>query len=388
MKQIGNSRRPRQRSAPRSAFFTSEFPPDISSLSRSEVIAKYHEIRKNLVAIDNSPQFPNEASKEAMRQVLKAQLAMIGIEKYQNASRAGESLGGGFDSSQWVLKKLPQYADRYLGECDSTISLLDVGAIAHRFPSELIVPQGNNADNKRATTISLKVTSIDLNPEDSEAGKQVIKADFFDFAMQKLNHDMEKYHVICLSLCVNFEGCPRRRGLMLSLASRLLRPHGLLFLVLPGACVKNSRYLDDERFRVIMEATGVKLLSITYTSKLMQSILERREAKPNITLAQMQLLSTKEILRTGKERNNFSICLDTRLLHDNGSNAQFSVIDADTSQDIPVPRKIPQPRRKKRKKNTKRKSHISEIQKNLKSNERKRARRKAMRRFRSTKGES
>ena len=45
---------------------------------------------------------------------------------------------------------------------------------------------------------------------------------------------------------VNFEGDPRRRGEMLRAARTLLNDKGmgLMFLVLPLACLDNSRYLN------------------------------------------------------------------------------------------------------------------------------------------------
>lgn len=375
-----NRSRPRQSFSARKGFFFSDLPPDLSSLSRGEIIAKYHEIRKNLAAIDNNPQFPNEATKEAMRQILRAQLKMIGIETYQNASRAGESLSGGFDSSQWVLEELPRYSERFHRDGHTTISLLDVGAIAHRFPEQLQLPQRNNAniENENAATIALDVTSIDLNPEHSDAGSKVIKADFFDFAEQKLTENMGKYHVICLSLCVNFEGCPKRRGLMLSLSSRLLHPGGVLFLVLPRACVKNSRYLDEDRFRVIMQAAGVPVLSTAYTSKLMKSVAEKRETDPMVDFARLPLASKKEVLRTGKERNNFAITLDPKSFITGVFKPKPSELEARPCQDDHKPGNEPNLKRKMKKKKRS-KPHVVGMKRELTSNQRKRARRKALR---------
>lgn len=377
-----DKRKPHKRqSAAHASSLTCEFPPDLSTLSRSEIIAKYHEIKKKLAMVDKSPQFPNEASRQAMRQVFRAQLEMIGIEQYQNASREGETLGGGFDSSQWVMLALPEYCDRFCRT--NRISLLDVGAIAHRFPNELEVPhqESASADSETRAKVSLNVTSIDLNPEDSEAGKAVIKADFFDFAKQKLGEQGELYDVICLSLCVNFEGCAKRRGLMIHLASRLLRSGGLLFLVLPRACVKNSRYLDEERFRNILNMTHMGPISTTYTTKLMKSISERKDTGDQVNRREWALLAKKVALRKGKDRNNFAICLDSDMCQaDRFGESEESKQGMGPSEKHEGKVKVKKEKRGKQKKTKNLTTRSSGIRKQeLTSNQRKRARRQAMR---------
>lgn len=360
-----------------SGFLTCELPPDPSTLSRGEIIDKYHEIKRNLAAVDKSPHFPNEASRQAIRNVLRARLAMIGIEKYQNASREGESLSGGFDSSQWVMQELGVYCNHFF-QLDSPLSLLDVGAIAHRFPYEVQVTRGRSDgdDDANPITISMDVTSIDLNPEDSEAGRAVIKANFFDFAKRKLEEQSQKYHVISLSLCVNFEGCARHRGLMVHLASKLLHPGGVLFLVLPRACVLNSRYLNEDRFHSILRATDMEPMSTTYTAKLMRSVSKRKECAREVNTMEWDGLSKKEVVRNGKDRNNFAICLDSTMLEENKSD----ILRSSDEQSSQLPRANPgNGKQKKKKKNEKRTLNASGIRnQELTSNQRKKARRMAM----------
>jgi 25S rRNA (adenine2142-N1)-methyltransferase len=49
--------------------------------------------------------------------------------------------------------------------------------------------------------------------------------------------------VVVLSLVINFVGDPRRKGEMLVRCRTLVRDGGNLFIVLPLACMDNSRYI-------------------------------------------------------------------------------------------------------------------------------------------------
>ncbi len=79
------------------------------------------------------------------------------------------------------------------------------------------------------------MTSIDLLSQD-EAVQEV---DFFDFARRDKKGG--RYDVIVLALVLNFVGSAEQRGVMLAECARLLKPGGLLFVVLPDAAVSNSR---------------------------------------------------------------------------------------------------------------------------------------------------
>ena len=48
----------------------------------------------------------------------------------------------------------------------------------------------------------------------------------------------------------------RSPGKMLRLTREFLRPHGLLFLVLPLPCVENSRYLDNDMLVALLASVG------------------------------------------------------------------------------------------------------------------------------------
>jgi 2-polyprenyl-3-methyl-5-hydroxy-6-metoxy-1,4-benzoquinol methylase len=62
-----------------------------------------------------------------------------------------------------------------------------------------------------------------------------------------------RYDVIVLALVLNFVGSAEQRGLMLVECARLLKPGGLLFLVLPEAAISNSRV---SRSALISSAAG------------------------------------------------------------------------------------------------------------------------------------
>eukprot|EP00171_Calliarthron_tuberculosum_P018230 IDg18230t1 len=181
----------------------SEAPAQTDSLSREDVISQYHQKQKQLSAALRATTFPNEAARASRVQLLRAQLHVLGLERYQTASLEGERLGGGFDSSAWVLRELRTRA------LASALRLLDVGAIVARFP--------NTIETERGDDVKLDATAIDLNPRVSE----VLRADFFNYAGERLRDGMPGYHVVCLCLCVNFVGCARRRGEMLRLAAAI-----------------------------------------------------------------------------------------------------------------------------------------------------------------------
>jgi 25S rRNA (adenine2142-N1)-methyltransferase len=125
--------------------------------------------------------------------------------------------------------------------------------------------------------------------------------DFLDFETRI----RRPFDVVCLSLVVNFEGDPWRRGQMLQRAHSLLRPNGLLFLVLPLACVTNSRYLNEEHLLALLDHLGYGVLKQHQSRKLAHYLLvkqRRPESKVN-------RFTVKQELCPGRQRNNFCILL-------------------------------------------------------------------------------
>lgn len=235
-----------------------------------ELITRYHTLQKQLASLPYNTSFPTAAARLAQANLLKAQLAQISLPGYQSASLKGESQKS-FDVTTWVLSNLPQ------GN-----SILDVGSIIHRFPDSF---QGR----------ALRVTSIDLFSSD----ERVQNADFFEYENEQL------FDAVVLSLCVNFVGCPRRRGLMISRAAGMLPQGGFVFLVLPGACVTNSRYVDEDIVKEVLGACGMETVEIGYEGKLFLAIARRREG------VAMRIKGVgRRLVRGGKDRNNFSIIVE------------------------------------------------------------------------------
>lgn len=258
-------------------------------MSRKAVISVYHQKQKQLsAALRGERRYASEAARVAHLNLLRAQLRVIGLESYQEASLAGEQLGAGFDSSQWVMDELKTRVDDH----DDVLRLLDVGAIVHRFPEAIELNSGRRA---------LEATAIDLNPNDA----RVLKADFFEYAAQCVRENATRFDIVALCLCVNFVGCTRRRGEMLRLAARISAIDAFLFLTLPRACVDNSRYMDIGSLEKILNAVGWTLVSQQYSAKLILVICKRSQ-----DVAKESVLIRKQIVRKGAQHNNFSIEVD------------------------------------------------------------------------------
>jgi 25S rRNA (adenine2142-N1)-methyltransferase len=210
-----------------------------------------------------------------------AALASLGgLAAYQAASLGGESACGGVDSSDWVKEELSKQPPNN----PNNRRLLDVGAIVARYGKE---------DN---------ATHIDLASNDPN----VQKIDFFDFAKEA---DDATFSTVVLSLVVNFVGSAGARGDMLKKASELLRPQGLLFFVLPAACVDNSRYLDQSLLLAILKACGFDDLVVSRSNNgRLWRCIGRKHSSPICDVTSFQ---KKLVLRGGPDRNNFTIQLSS-----------------------------------------------------------------------------
>lgn len=311
--------------------------PKLSNLTREEVICQYHTLLKQLAAVDNDCSFPTIATKEARKNVLRAQLKVIGMENYQDASRAGELKYGGFDSSQWVLGLISKRNDIFALASASTASLntdgdsasptmlpdsigfqspqlmlrlLDVGSIVHRFP--------DSVEREDGEKVVLSVTSIDLHPAIVEGKQSVLQADIVTFVREHFKTGVACFDGVIMSLCVNFEGCPWKRGEMIYYATKILKPGGLLFLVLPLQCVRNSRYCDEETLQMVLKFVQLRVVSKESTAALLMWTAAKHHHEggrtPEFNSRGSEWLSKKRLVRTGAHRNNFAICLRPQLI--------------------------------------------------------------------------
>ncbi|KAL3469266.1 putative methyltransferase-domain-containing protein [Aspergillus californicus] len=212
-----------------------------------------------------------------------------GLESYQLASKIGQSQERGGDSSKVLIDWInPRMAT--LKNSASKLRVLEVGALSTK-----------NACSQNG---SLDVTRIDLNSQ--EPG--ILKQDFMERSLP-LN-DEDRFHVISLSLVLNYVPDPVGRGDMLKRCVAFLTsssPPGSsisivpsLFLVLPVSCVANSRYLTEKRLQAILCSIGFSLAKNKQTSKLLYQLWE---FTGNSESKQFK----KEILNPGRTRNNFAI---------------------------------------------------------------------------------
>ncbi|KAL5334574.1 putative methyltransferase-domain-containing protein [Aspergillus crustosus] len=212
-----------------------------------------------------------------------------GLKSYQIASKLGQSLERGGDSSRVLIDWMgPQLAA--FKNTSFKLRVLEVGALSTR--------------NACSQNEHLDVARIDLNSQ--EPG--ILRQDFMERPLPP--DDCDRVHLISLSLVLNYVPDPVARGEMLKRCVAFLTdspPTGSslsivpsLFLVLPAPCVTNSRYLTKQRLQDILTSIGFTLAKNKQTSKLIYQLWEysgRCESKQ----------FKKEILNPGSTRNNFAI---------------------------------------------------------------------------------
>jgi 25S rRNA (adenine2142-N1)-methyltransferase len=215
-----------------------------------------------------------------------------GLENYQVASTLGQSSARGGDSS----KVLVEWLREATGDARSRnvrLRMLEIGALSTR--------------NACSQVDCLDVTRIDLHSQ--EPGIREIN--FMDLPNPAT--ESQKYHIISLSLVLNFVPDAAARGAMLRRIPDFLitessesasRPVTCLFLVLPLPCVANSRYLTEGRLEEMMTSLGFSSIRVKQTAKLYYSLWNyERDA------AGRSVIFKKEELRPGSSRNNFAIVL-------------------------------------------------------------------------------
>jgi 25S rRNA (adenine2142-N1)-methyltransferase len=97
-------------------------------------------------------------------------------------------------------------------------------------------------------------------------------------------------------------------GRMLERARHFLcNKRGFLFLVLPLACVKNSRYCTEERLHHVTESLGYICVASHSSSSLVYHLYKVND---KVGLQSIPLVEYgKEELNPGPNRNNFHIVL-------------------------------------------------------------------------------
>lgn len=248
-----------------------------SATEHAKIIAQYHALEKQIA---RAP--PNERAR-----LIAEQRALGGLTAYQDQSTTGGAAVRGGESGKWCVKVLKE-----LWPLSRKIQLLDVGAIA--------------GTAYTAWPGLVQATSIDLHPR----AEHVIASDFFDFPVPM--DDAHMYDVVGLSLVLNFVGDLHRRGAMLMHAHQYLRTGGYVYVVLPLACVANSRYMTHEHFRAIVQSMGYDVVRQEDSLRLTRWLLQQRDPKASeaghqdiASLFWDGTLFKKRELRAGAQRNNF-----------------------------------------------------------------------------------
>jgi len=311
------------------------------------VISKFHTLNKRLEQTERDTNLTESERQDAIRKIRDEQEALGGLDRYQKASMYGAK-SSKFVCADWVVPLLQRQRaqkkqnEKRIQEKSRRLRILDVGAIDNQY-------HGKGYDEW------LDAIPIDLHGGQHES---VLQIDFFDYAhdycsgidrykvektdkttIKSSNHKVTEskptprpFDAIVLSLVLNFQGDPRKRGDMLALASdpRLLTldKEGMLFVALPSASLDNSRYCDLERFVEVVTNPlfGLELVEQKVSAKLVLLAFQRnafysREAKQTRVRKYCYDVDTEtfdygehELKRLqppkpGAKRNNFAVIL-------------------------------------------------------------------------------
>lgn len=276
--------------------------PSLSSKATRTLIRSHHQLQKaHAQAL---------ASNDEIRAAkLQAEIdANGGIEMYQEASKKGQSSERGGDSSRLLVEWLREDGGMLdlLGKAravdqDVRLRCLEVGALS--------------TQNAISKVKGVDVVRIDLNSQE----KGILQQDFMERPLPKMpDHETDTFHMISLSLVLNYVPEPVGRGEMLrrtvqflcrtfpaalsDLSSeKELRP--ILYLVLPIACVLNSRYLTEQRLDEIMNNIGYTMTKRKESNKLISYIWEYQGVTEPLRSFR------KEELNPGRTRNNFAVVM-------------------------------------------------------------------------------
>jgi 25S rRNA (adenine2142-N1)-methyltransferase len=260
-------------------------PASLSSRTTRSIIRSHHSLcKQHTKALAENDE---EKAKEIRDRIAK----QGGLDLYQLASTAGQSLIRGGDSSRVLVEWL---SPLFNGATVSSkrFRMLEVGALSTTNACSLIE--------------CLDVDRVDLRSRE----KGIQEIDFMELPVPENNEF--KYDVLSLSLVLNFVPEPVMRGEMLSRTTRFLRRSlnqtslyvPSLFLVLPLPCLANSRYLSEEKLQEIMESLGYRLTRVKKTTKVYYSLWTLED-----TFSGKRFQFRKDEVRSGASRNNFAIVL-------------------------------------------------------------------------------
>ena len=140
----------------------------------------------------------------------------------------------------------------------------------------------------------LNVHAIDLNSRH----EKIEQRDFFTLEPQ------QEFQVVVSSMVLNCVPDPVSRGKMLRMYRDHLKPKGLLFLMIPLLCLRNSNFMTYEHFCNILKAVGFHIKETKDSPKVSFFCLERLEEEPT-----NQKKFPQKTLMPGPKRNDFSVVL-------------------------------------------------------------------------------
>lgn len=262
----------------------------LSSRTTRTLVRTHHTLRKQLSSA-------LKEGNDVEAKELEAQIdATGGLATYQQASIQGQAAQRGGDTSRvlmgWLEEtKLELVPDRNARK----MRMLEVGSL--------------RTDNACSKSGLFHMTRIDLHSQHPEITEQ----DFMTLSFPRsaaLEHN--GFDIVSLSLVVNFVSSTEERGDMLKRVSSFLRQsqceHAAtfpaLFLVLPVACVTNSRYMDEAKLDGIMESLGYEKRCQKKSAKLVY-YLWHWTGSSQLTPQSFK----KQEVRGGKSRNNFAITM-------------------------------------------------------------------------------
>ena len=263
-------------------------PAALSSKATNKIINTHHQLRKQLTTAE-----ANGTEEEA--QELKKRIADLGgLKAYQRASIQGQASDRGGDSSihlmEWLEGIKPELATMTL-----KVRMLEVGALSTK-----------NACSKSGF---FDIHRIDLFSETDG----IMQQDFMERPVPR--SEDEQFDIISLSLVLNFVPDPVGRGEILkrtcqfldqrapkTIPGKLQDTFPMLFLVLPAACIVNSRFMTEERLTTMMASLGYISLNRKQTAKLVYYLWVLRDKPVPNDFA-------KKEVNPGRDKNNFGIVI-------------------------------------------------------------------------------
>ena len=258
--------------------------PTLSAKATRTLIRSHHNLRKAHAAALAISDIVKVASIEAEIE------SNGGLDSYQLASVIGQSSPRGGDSSK-VLCKWLQTEFSEAQTKNERLRMLEIGALS--------------VQNACSKIPCLDIDRIDLHSQ----APQIREIDFMDLPIPV--SEAGKYHLVSLSLVLNFVPEASARGEMLRRIPRFLQnlQHQLnefgshIFLVLPLPCILKSRYMDENRLSAIMQSLGFTKSHVKQTAKLHYSLWTYDGGKNSDAVFE------KKEIHPGGKRNNFSIVL-------------------------------------------------------------------------------